>query len=416
MNKTPGRPDARTAAVGGLVVLLGVWASGRPAVAQDTAQGRAVYEQWCAGCHGESGAGDGEAARYMLPRPRDFRGAIYQIRTTASGGLPTDDDIMRAINEGLPGTAMPGWRDRLSERDRRDLVAYLKTFSDFFADTTFRPEPLDFGGAPGGAGSEEALRVGRQFYDTIQCWKCHGQRGRGDGPSAPTLEDDAGQPIFAADLTQNWLFNGGGTVEDIYRRLRTGLDGTPMPAFDTTVATTEQVWRLAQYVRSLSPDQPPDLRDVIHAPRVDGALPRGPNDSAWNQVDPYWFPLVGQIIAQDRWFAPAVRGVWVQAAHTGDSLALRLVWNDRSQSPDTAWLAHARRVLAAMAGDAEVTAPELWPDQVAVQFPLTIPAGMERPYFLMGSRTDPVYQWRWSSAAPERAVAGLARGLARFEA
>src|SRR5712691_8761513 len=59
-------------------------------VAQDTTAGRAVYTKWCAGCHGDNGAGDGEAARYMLPHPRDFTGAIYQIRSTASGALPTD--------------------------------------------------------------------------------------------------------------------------------------------------------------------------------------------------------------------------------------------------------------------------------------------------------------------------------------
>jgi DMSO reductase family type II enzyme heme b subunit len=39
---------------------------------------------------------------------------------------------------------------------------------------------------------------------------------------------------------------------------------------------------------------------------------------------------------------------------------------------------------------------------------------MERPYFLMGSETDPVYQWRWTSS-PRRSVAGLARGIERFD-
>src|SRR2546428_14025215 len=55
-----------------------------------------------------------------------------------------------------------------------------------------------------------------------------------------------------------------------------------------------------------------------------------------------------------------------------------------------------------------------WPDQLAVQFPPKIPEGMERPYFLMGSNSGAVYQWRWSSA-PRRAVAGLARGIERFD-
>src|SRR3989449_7416395 len=81
---------------------------------QDTVKGKVVYEKWCAGCHGETGAGDGPAAAYMLPRPRNFTGAVYKIRTTASGQLPTDADLLRAIDEGLPGSAMPAWKGRLS--------------------------------------------------------------------------------------------------------------------------------------------------------------------------------------------------------------------------------------------------------------------------------------------------------------
>ena len=47
---------------------------------------------------------------YMLPRPRDFTKGVYQIRTTASGELPTDADIRRVIDDGMPGTAMPEWK------------------------------------------------------------------------------------------------------------------------------------------------------------------------------------------------------------------------------------------------------------------------------------------------------------------
>lgn len=397
----------------------------RSLAAQDTARGKVVYDKWCAQCHGDTGAGDGPAARYMLPRPRDFTAALYQFRTTPSGQLPTDEDLRRVIDAGVPGTAMPGWQDRLSAADRREVLAYIKTFSAFFADSTQRPQPLDFGGAPGGGA--EALRLGRQFYDSIGCAKCHGAAGRGDGSSAPTLDDDMGMPIVPADLTQAWRFNGGSSVEEIYRRLRTGLDGTPMPSFSDLIEqkflTDQELWHLARYVRSLSPDEPPRVRDVIRARQIAGAVPASPDDSAWAGVDRYYFPLVGQIIRKARWFAPAVDGIWVQALHNGERVALRLSWNDRSHSPDSAWLEYAGKVLGALAGDDSVPpsparspAVEPWPDRVAVQFPQRIPEGMERPYFLMGSGSAPVVQWRWASRAPSSgAVAGLARGLERFD-
>src|SRR5207245_9184669 len=75
---------------------------------QDTTRGKAVYVKWCAGCHGDKGAGDGPAASRMLPRPRDFTGAIYKIRTTASGQLPTDPEVLRSVAEGLAGRDSPG--------------------------------------------------------------------------------------------------------------------------------------------------------------------------------------------------------------------------------------------------------------------------------------------------------------------
>ena len=388
---------------------------------QDTTAGKQVYVKWCAGCHGDNGAGDGEAAKRMIPPPRDFTGnALYQIRSTPSGQLPVDADLLRSIDEGLPGTAMPAWKSRLSDHQRRDVLAYIKTFSPYFADTTQHPQPIAFGKAPGGGGSTEALKVGRQFYDSIGCRKCHGDQGRADGPSAPTLKDDAGHPMFAADLHENWRFNGGGTVEDIYHRLRTGLDGTPMPSFSDLLEqkflTETELWRVAQYVRSLSPAETPVVRDVIHAPLVSRSLPRSPDDSAWKTADAYWFPLVGQVIHKSRWFSPAVSGVWINAVHTADSIALRVVWDDRSQSPDTAWRGHVGRVLAALDPDEGAQEqPALWPDQLAVQFPVSIPAGMERPYFLMGSTGAPVYQWRWTSVARTAAVAGLARSIDRFD-
>src|SRR6059058_3231052 len=369
-----------------------------PLTLQDTTRGKAVYVKWCAGCHGDGGAGDGPSAAHMLPRPRNFTGAIYKIRSTASGQLPTDADLMRAIDEGLPGSAMPAWKGRLSDAERRDVAAYIKTFSSFFADTSQHVALLKFSGEPSGGTGANALKTGRQFYDSIGCRKCHGDQGRGDGPSAPTLKDDAGFPIFAADLHQSWRFRGGGSAADIYRRLRTGLDGTPMPSFsdliDQKFLTDEQLWRLAQYVRSLSPP-----------------------DSVWRRVSRYWFPLVGQVIRKARWFAPAVAGVWVQAVHDGHTLALRVSWDDRTQSPDSAWLGFEQRVLETVAGDDSGPPPpkaEPWPDQLAVQFPRHLPQGMERPYFLMGSETDPVYQWRWTSR-PRRAFAGLARGIERFD-
>src|SRR5690606_1574642 len=101
-------------------------------------------------------------------------------------------------------------------------------------------------------------------------------------------------------------------------------------------------------VRSLSPEDAPRVRDVIRAARVEGALPAAPDDSAWAAAERFYVPLVGQVIVEPRWFAPTVDGVWVQALHDGEGIALRLTWNDPSDSPDEAWFEWQAGVLATM--------------------------------------------------------------------
>src|SRR5260370_19500932 len=112
-----------------------------PALAQDAQRGKAVYETWCWECHGEAGDGNGAAAKFMLPPPRDFTKGVYKIRTTASGELPTDDDLLYVVSEGMPGSAMPEWKSKLSEGDRKDVIAYIKKFSSFFGQGQL-PKPL----------------------------------------------------------------------------------------------------------------------------------------------------------------------------------------------------------------------------------------------------------------------------------
>ncbi len=372
--------------------------------------GKPAYDRWCAGCHGDSGAGDGEAAAWMLPRPRDFTRGVYQIRTTASGELPTDADIRQVIDEGMPGTTMPGWSRKLSRRERDDLVGYLKTFSRFFDGQA--PTALSFGRAP--RVSAEGLETGRRVFEELECYRCHGDRGRGDGSSAPTLTDDWDHPIRVADLTANWLFGGGGTVEQIHARLRTGLDGTPMPSFSDALedgmVNEEEMWRVAQYVRSLSPDDAPRVRQVIRVHLFD-ALPSGPADTAWNESERFYVPLSGQVIVAPRWYAPSVHHVWVQAAHDGQRLALRVSWTDPSRSPDAEWdewLASIRTTMEHPDGE---PAAAQGPDRLAVYFPQRVDG--ERPYFLAGSTRRPVHMWLWTST-PDALTVGAAAGLGRL--
>jgi mono/diheme cytochrome c family protein len=217
-----------------------------PARVEAQPRGKNVYDAHCVECHGDMGRGDGPSAAYVTPRPRDFTSGKYKIRSTESGSVPTDDDLMQSVRQGLYGTSMPAWARILSDAEIADVVAYIKGLSPQFATA---PKPVSVGaGVPS---SPESIARGQQAYDKLQCGKCHGSDGRGTGAVATTFEDDWRQPLRAADLTEPWTFHGGATARDVYLRFRTGMAGTPMPSF-AEAASDSEMWDLSNYVVSMA--------------------------------------------------------------------------------------------------------------------------------------------------------------------
>src|SRR2546428_1434275 len=220
------------------------------AQAGDANAGKAAYLRKCAGCHGEKGDGKGASAELLVPKPRDFTKGLYKIRSTANK-TPSDQDLFRIITDGMPGTSMPSWAV-LPDKDRHHLVAYLKTF----APEAFKEAPKKLELPKEVASSEASIKRGKEMFEAIECHKCHGTEGRGDGPSRPELKDEWGQPIAPANLTKRWNFRGGRSRTEIATRLAAGVLGTPMPAFMDSVEKPEDIWHLTNYLLSLGPDDP----------------------------------------------------------------------------------------------------------------------------------------------------------------
>jgi cytochrome c oxidase cbb3-type subunit I/II len=220
--------------------------SGIPDTEANRELGKEVFEAHCVGCHGERGDGAGPAATFLWPLPRDFTAGVFKFRTTPSGTLPTDGDLVRTITRGVRWTAMPTWHE-VTEKERLAVVAYLKTLSKRWKDDA--PEaPLVMPPPP--RATPELLVEGKALYQRAKCAECHGETGTGDGPSATTLKDDFDRPIQPADFTRGEL-KGGATVADVYRTMTTGLDGTPMPSFADAMTDAER-WAISYYVLSLS--------------------------------------------------------------------------------------------------------------------------------------------------------------------
>ena len=236
-----------------LVLLFAAGAQVTPAqeshiggITGEATRGRHLYRRYCVGCHGPLGDGRGENAPWVDPKPRDFVTGTFKCRSTPSGELPTDEDLFKSVTRGLVNSNMRPWLP-LTEQQRADLVAYVKTFSSRFREE--KPSaPVEVPSEP--AADQQSIQRGSELYQKMNCWSCHGKEGHGDGPSAQTLVDNRGYPIPPFDFSAGTRFKCGESNQDLYRILMTGLDGTPMPS-SSSALTPAQTWDLVHYLRAL---------------------------------------------------------------------------------------------------------------------------------------------------------------------
>ncbi len=409
--------------------------------------GRKLYAKNCSQCHGEKGDGEGYATPHLYPRPRNFTTGKFKIRTTPNGALPTHQDLVNIIKRGMPYTSMPAWPN-LSDAELSDLAYFITTFSPEFSGAGNAAQPVSLPSAP--AATKESVELGKKLFEENGCVKCHGTLGRGDGPSAPTLTDDWGYPIRAADLTQSWTFRGGSSREDIFRAMSTGLNGTPMPSFADGL-NVEQRWAITDFIDSLSGSDGPGYTNLVVAKHVDDPIDLTRGTANFESARVARFPIIGQITEPGRAFHPPATSVTVQAIYDAESIALLVRWHDMSAQktgkngpslpvpPEEEQSAGAAAPGGASAGgsdgsvfgDAEVaptpggqsqtpggaqqpaadpfaeaeTAPADQPsefsDAVSIQIPSQVPTGARKPYFIFGDAQNPVDLWFFDLARPD---------------
>jgi mono/diheme cytochrome c family protein len=220
----------------------------------DANSGKQLYYRYCWGCHGFRGDGNGEnwlapgsfLEPYLNLQPRNFVAATFKCRSTPTGTLPTDQDLYNSLVRGLNNSAMPSWIT-LTVQNRADLIAFIKTFSPRWKSEK-AGAALNVPAEP--KSSVESIKHGQEVFQKLECWKCHGQEGRGDGPSASTLTDSNDQPIRPYNFAAGSRFKCGATNQDLYKIFMTGLDGTPMPSF-ADVIKPDDAWDLVHFLRTL---------------------------------------------------------------------------------------------------------------------------------------------------------------------
>lgn len=362
--------------IGGGVIAWWIWEGRRPV----PSRGQVLYENHCAICHGVRGDGKGEAAYLLQPKPRNFRAGKFRL-VSSQNLQPSREDVFRTITNGMPGTAMPSWA-HLPESDRWALADYVLELNwagwfdrgiesgysneeakKFAAEMTDPGEPIAIPPEP--ALTPAGLKQGRKHYLTV-CAKCHGENG--EGKRDPSWRTSEGFPTWSRNLREG-VFKGGRDGKQLYLRFFTGLPGTPMPS---GVLPGEQVWRVVQYVQSLSDPAAQEQAQIrtkeIVAKRVE-ALPTDPDDASWQSVAEVRVPLMPLW-----WHEGYIDAVRVKAVHDGQRVAFRLEWDDATR-------------------DAGGIRQQNFPDGAAVQ----LTASPSPPLFAMGATGEVVNIWHWKA-------------------
>ena len=175
------------------------------------ARGRTLFAQYCAGCHGANGDGEGLAASGLSPKPKNLR--QYQFSTQG---------LAHIFWNGVAGSAMPAWRN-LSAPDLASLAAYVQTLHAPVVDATPVPAPL--------------LARGAVVYAS-NCLTCHGAQGDGTGPAA----------IAFLPRPANFTAVQPDTARAI-QVLNEGIPGTGMAPWPSLVPSDKQA--VAAFVRTL---------------------------------------------------------------------------------------------------------------------------------------------------------------------
>ena len=358
----------------------------------DAVAGKEVFEKRCKQCHGEKGEGNGVVAEKVYPPPRNFTWGVFKYKTSPVDQVIRDEDMLRTINNGFGEASMPAWRDIMTEKEKRDVIAYEKTFSDIF-ETEKHPQEIDYGEEV--PFSEESVVKGMELFKKAGCLECHGENGKGDG--IKKLKDVWGTREWPRNLTKPWTFNGGNKPKDIFARITVGIPGTQMPSFadkkSEKYITEEGRWHIVNYVRYLTDEtrrvKKEEEDKPLKAKYMNGEIPMDAHAAEWKGAPFKAFKLHPQDQAKEKFFKPTNDGITVRALFNDKDIALLLEWDDRTKS---------------VPGDTEaekLSEGELFEDAVAVQLPTAIlpkiPIREQLPLIEHGDVEFGVNMWYWSS-------------------
>ncbi len=321
-------------------------------------RGKILYDNYCWWCHGTDGYGDGPATSgasqpkvgkrtilktlesALMPPPRDLTDGTYKFKTTPFDEFyPSDEDIKRAIKDGLDGTAMPAWDEVFSEAEIADLVEYLKDLA-----VMDMPEKKTIAYGEAEASGLSSIARGKELFGD-RCTECHGEAGRGN--PAKSLKDDWGFRTWPGNLTRPAALKRSESAKEVFARITTGIAGTQMPSFadpdNKKSLTIKERWDVANYVMTLPEEyKRADGDRVIRAEKVE-VLPDSLTDSRWDQALFKSFLTAPAFKGAEGLTTPTIFSVSVKAIYSEAEVAVLIEWDDPTRS--VPGLKEARKII-----------------------------------------------------------------------
>lgn len=158
--------------------------------------GRRTYETYCIGCHGENGLGDGDAAVFLSPKPRNFVDEDYKFfHFGEPGPFPSDQSLEITIRNGIPGSAMPAF-PLLTDQEIKDVTTYIKSIR---RNGWVEPEPIQAAAAP----VQIEGTTAEEIFSSAGCNSCHQLDALGAvGGVGPNLSQ-VGSRLSVEQITQS---------------------------------------------------------------------------------------------------------------------------------------------------------------------------------------------------------------------
>jgi len=202
------------AALFALVVAGGAQAGDREAYHEGPIRPDLLYHNYCSVCHGDRGDGRSRASGSFVPPPRDFT-------APAATAELNRDRMINSVTNGVPGTAMAGWKVQLNGKEIAAVV-------DYVTNAMIKPH--------------QAIRDGRGLaIYKANCSSCHADDGRGVVYKEGSLQrasPDFATPKASAEFTRDSM---------IYS-VRYGKSGTLMVDFGDKLSN-QDIEAVVDYVR-----------------------------------------------------------------------------------------------------------------------------------------------------------------------